>query len=736
MDYSMVEALQEIQIVKRMIASSDYVGARVKLLEVRCHFPALRDISAMITVCDILGSAGFGFLGYGTDWYRVLQVMPAVNESDINFQYRKFTTLLEPIKNNFPGTTSALEIVQDAFSVLSNPEKRSVFDSKRAASLGAYEYVNWQETHDVDLGQGHFLSEHFIQKKDISPETIVRTKDTGSSEDIPAERIIDVGAGVLREREVKPEEISTLTRVTRGIHVLDEQREEICAQEASNMISPVNFDCSSQKLFWSLNSMTGKSYDRDFYDFDDIRKAEVFAVGQVWAAYDEEGMPRSYAWINNIDKLPFRLNISWLKPAPVMAHEKRWCEVGLPTACGFFDLDRTRATVTEPAIFSHMISRFAGPTNKQVEIYPKKHEIWAIYKDWKPFEWSSDPEARKGYIFQMVDILTGYSKQADIMVAGLVKVEGFKSVFRRYTKNGSEQAFPVPARELFMFSHSVPAYRFVGGEINGISEGMFELDPLVVPEVLHCMMTKSLEEGSSSESFVFAHCPPSPLLDSYPKAESLKLKWSVKDFASDQLWAVYDGLDSMPRRYAVVNNVVSGSEVCVTFLEPHPLLDVEIYWVEEKLPFVCGSFRACKTTHNLETSHFSHLVKCEQVTDRSFYRIYPKKGEIWAVYKNWNSRWEQDHFSYYQCRIVEIVTDFSDESGLIMASLVEVPGCTTFFQRQLCDGFELMRTVSKIEMLSFSHQITAFTIPGIEIYGIPEGSWHLEPDALPPNFGL
>ncbi|KAK9272304.1 hypothetical protein L1049_002675 [Liquidambar formosana] len=320
------------------------------------------------------------------------------------------------------------------------------------------------------------------------------------------------------------------------------------------------------------------------------------------------------------------------------------------------------------------------------------------------------------------------------MVAGLVKVEGFNSVFKRYTENGNEQAFPIPARELFMFSHSVPAYRFVGGERNGMSEGMFELDPLAVPEVLDCIMAKSSEERSSSASSAL-HCPSSPLLDLYPRAESLKLKWSAKDFASDQLWAVYDVPDSMPRQYAVVNNVVSGSEVCVTFLEPFPMVDEEIYWVKEKLPFVCGSFRAGRTTLTLGMSQFSHLVKFERITNRSFYKIYPKKGEIWAMYRNWNSRWKQSDLSRYQCQIVEIITDFSDESGLIVASLVMVPGCTRFFQRQLCDGFELIRAVPRKEMLSFSHQIAAFNISGIEILGVPEDWWHLEPDALPPNFG-
>lgn len=625
MNYKKVEALLEIEIVKDMTRSGNYAGARAKLLEVKRFIPDFDDISEMINVCDILYSAGFRFLGCGSDWYWVLRVEPDASQSTIHYQYKKFTTLLEPIRNSFPGTKSALEIVQDAFLVLSDPEKRLEFDMKRAASLRDYGSMN-------------------------------------------------------------------------------------------------------------VNTVASKNCYGDFYNFDNNRKAEVFYVGQVWAAYDEENMPRNYAWINSIDSSTFKVLVYWLEPAPLMACERRWCEVGLPVACGYFDIDKTHQTiVTSPAIFSHMSYQYASP-NEKIEIYPQKHEIWAIYKDWKPSEWILDPEARKDSKLQIVEILKGYSNKDDMMVVGLVNVKGFRNIFKRCTNNGDEQPFTIPAKHLYMFSHKLPAYRFSGGERDEIFEGMFDLDPLAVPAAFDCM-AESSEMKKSSEFSTFAYCPPSPPLpvSSYPEAESLKCKRPLKHFVLGEVWAVNNGSDSMPRQYVVVDNVISGNEVKVTFLEPHPMLDDEIYWIEERLPIVCGSFRTSRTSLNLEISQFSHLVNCEWITDESFYKINPKKGEIWALYKNWNSRWKQSEFSCCQCRIVEIITDYCDKSGLIVASLEEVPGYTTFFQRQLSEGFELIRAVPLTEMLSFSHRIPAFTIPGIGIHGIPEGSWHLEADALPPN---
>ena len=756
------KALQEIEVVKMMIAKEDYMGARTKLHELRRNFPALNGISGMITVCDVLSSAGYGFLGRGTNWYWVLQVMRAAGEADIRYQFHKLKKLLDPIKSSFPGTESALKVIQGAFSVLSDPEKRAAFDSDLDSTFKC-----------------GFVGENVVQKDDLAQISArCRTSgdginEEGNSKESSSNRIVDQGdSDHLGEMEPPHNaEIPSLTelingiydaidardanteipaqmKVTDGIHAGEEERKrKVISTGGTNMISacvrrrvtvgtekPANSmsssivsDCSSDKSNWSVKSKDGKNRSPVFYNFEHIRNTQLFAVGQVWAAYDDEEMPRKYARINRIYKSPFRLHISWLIPEPASAHEGRWCEVGLPVVCGFFNVDGKETVVTEPRTFSHMVSCFASP-NEKLQIYPQNGDIWAIYKDWKPFEWCSNPEARRGCTLQMVEIIAGCSNPPGVVAAGLVKVESFNNVFRRYKDNGNEHSFPIPVKNFYVFSHKVPAFRFSGGEMDRICNGMLELDPLAVPD---CIKAKPVEGSSGGSPGLLGSRPTPPLPPSVP--ELLNQKWSANNFASNQLWAVYAGPDSMPRKYVVVNNVVSRSEVCVTFLEPHPKHDDEVYWVGERLPFVCGSFTAGKTTINLEMSRFSHLVKCDYKPNGSFYGIYPKKGEIWAMYRNWKSKWKYSDFCYYQCCIVEIVTDFSEESGLMATRLVEVTGYTTFFQRQVFDGFEMIRTISRAEMLSFSHRISAATVPGVEILGIPGDSWHLDPDALPPN---
>lgn len=131
-------------------------------------------------------------------------------------------------------------------------------------------------------------------------------------------------------------------------------------------------------------------------------------------------------------------------------------------------------------------------------------------------------------------------------------------------------------------------------------------------------------------------------------------------------------------------------------------------------------------------SYFSHLVKCQQSKNGPFYKINPMKGELWGMYKNWNSKWEQKELGNHHCQVVQVLSDLSNgDEGVVVGRLEEVKGCLTFFHEKEIDGFCLTHKIPRSQLLCFSHRIPAFRVHGIASYGIPESSWHLEPNALP-----
>ena len=68
-------------------------------------------------------------------------------------------------------------------------------------------------------------------------------------------------------------------------------------------------------------------------------------------------------------------------------------------------------------------------------------------------------------------------------------------------------------------------------------------------------------------------------------------------FAVNQLWAVYDSTDAMPRFYGLVKKVASPFQLKITWLEPDPDDKGEIDWNDAELPIACGKFRLGGSQH-------------------------------------------------------------------------------------------------------------------------------------------
>ncbi|XP_076939678.1 uncharacterized protein LOC143608544 [Bidens hawaiensis] len=467
---------------------------------------------------------------------------------------------------------------------------------------------------------------------------------------------------------------------------------------------------------------------QDFYSFDTYRTPECFEPRDIWAVHcnlTEPSIGGRYGQIGQ--RSEGEVEITWLKPIPVTEGERRWFDAGLPVACGSFCLDTERSgTVGLKGVFSYKCLWVSGISEDLYEIYPKKGEVWAVYDNFDLEEWSYNPDIIKGCSFKLVEIITDYSIYKGVECGQLVKVNGFKSIYERQTDEPNN--FRIGPRDLYMLAHNVPAYRFTGGEIYGVNDGMLELDQLAL---------RNQDDGPVVEERDPDLLVPTPNPDRpNPQSSVLGPNWAANDFTTGQVWAIYPGKDLMPRQYVLINNMISPSGFSATVLEPEGGFEIEAGWKARNLPIVCGMFRAKEVKVNLDINQFSHLVNCFKSTTDFVYKIYPSKGEIWAVYRNWKSGWNRAAYDNSKCWVVEILSDFSDGEKMTVARLVEVKGCLTFFQRmQAEDRFEMVRGFSRREMLCFSHRIPAFRVPGIGGHGIPESSWHLEPNALPPNNG-
>ena len=199
-----------------------------------------------------------------------------------------------------------------------------------------------------------------------------------------------------------------------------------------------------------------------------------------------------------------------------------------------------------------------------------------------------------------------------------------------------------------------------------------------------------------------------------------------------QIWAAYDDDDGMPRYYAKVNKVFSCQpfKLQIAWLEPRLYDDETLAWIESGISITCGDFKLGKAHVSDQINTYSHMMVFERVQgQRGGFKIYPKKGDIWALYKEW------DHLKVKEKKpgyiVVEILTDFSDKEGGKVWKLIKVDGFKTLFRRQPGKGH--VELISAVESRRFSHRIPAYCLSADQGPRVPEGCWELDPAGTPPE---
>lgn len=225
--------------------------------------------------------------------------------------------------------------------------------------------------------------------------------------------------------------------------------------------------------------------DPDFHDFDKDRSEPCFKPKQIWALYDEEdGMPRLYCLIREVVSVnPFKINISYLSSktdsefGPV-----NWLVSGFTKSCGNFRA-MTSDVVDQVNIFSHVLSRVKAGRGGCVRIYPKCGDVWAVYRNWST-DWNRSTPDEVRHQYDMVEVLDDYSEELGLCVSPLIKLDGFKTVYKR---NADKSAIRyIPRREMLRFSHQVPSWLLKGEEASNLPDKCWDLDPAATPdELLH-----------------------------------------------------------------------------------------------------------------------------------------------------------------------------------------------------------------------------------------------------------
>ncbi|XP_019198387.1 PREDICTED: uncharacterized protein LOC109192269 [Ipomoea nil] len=206
-------------------------------------------------------------------------------------------------------------------------------------------------------------------------------------------------------------------------------------------------------------------------------------------------------------------------------------------------------------------------------------------------------------------------------------------------------------------------------------------------------------------------------------------------FAENQVWAAYDNDDGMPRYYAMIRKVISKSpfKTSISWLNSKSNSELgPMKWILSGFPKTSGDFWIGKSVVCSSLNTFSHKVKWTKGL-RGVIQIFPSKGDVWALYRNWSPEWNtftpDDEIHSYE--MVLVLEDFSENQDAKVVPLIKVPGYRSVFKQH--PDPNATRTIPKVEIFRFSHQVLSYVLTGEEAPNAPTGFLELDPAALPPD---
>jgi hypothetical protein len=166
----------------------------------------------------------------------------------------------------------------------------------------------------------------------------------------------------------------------------------------------------------------------------------------------------------------------------------------------------------------------------------------------------------------------------------------------------------------------------------------------------------------------------------------------INNIAVNQIWAIYDDHDFLPRVYAQINHVnASNLEVQLTWLVHNSMNAHEVNRAHEEFPVACGNFCLGETFVLQDPSmYFSHTVSWTKGKNRTSFYIHPNKGEIWALYKELDMLQTSEAGKHQSCNYDAVeVSDICMNNDVIVSPLIRIEGFVSLFAKDK-DKYRIM----------------------------------------------
>ncbi|KAI4307134.1 hypothetical protein L6164_030353 [Bauhinia variegata] len=699
MDCNKDEAARAKEIAERKFSKRDYAGAKKFALKAVSLYPELEGLSQFLTTLDVYIAAENKVSGE-MDWYGILGVNPFADDDTVRKQYRKLALTLHPDKNKSSGAEGAFKLVSEAWVLLSDKAKRLAYNQKR--SLKGYHH----KPPNLGGSQSEVPSSNGFHNFTKNVTSNVRTGNNnaraGPTSVPPPRKKADTFWTICNRCKTHYEYLRIYLNHTLLCPNCNEAFLAVERAPPPNVFkssnwSPRQHHQSSQHYGASNNtSFQWGSVSRmaGFGSTDGSSSVAAQAASVVQQASEKvrrehEGAPSIAEWQRS--QMSKRTDGSFHKVEKSFK-KRRTDDIRMNGYQGYM---ANHMATGQGAAGLGCVSDSRKP-NLETE---RSYGFWGTTS--KPYS------TRELSMFEIRNMLMDKAR-----IEIRKKLEEWKSETEAKITNKEKEN----KREKSTLCDKAADPKTLG-ESNLNGKGYQDGDSFVVtPD----------NTQKENKAFISINVPDSDF-------HNFDLDRDEKSFGEDQVWAAYDDDDGMPRYYARIHKVISMKpfRMRISWLNSRSNSELgPIDWIGSGFYKTCGDFRTGKHEITESLNSFSHKVKWTK-GNRGVIRIFPGKGEVWALYRNWSPDWNEHTPDevIHKYDMVEVLEDFDEEQGILVTPLIKVAAFRTVFQRHL--DTDQVRRIPKEEMFRFSHQVPNYLLTGQEAPNAPKGCRELDPAATP-----
>ncbi|XP_073303207.1 uncharacterized protein [Primulina huaijiensis] len=730
------EAVRAKEIAERKFVAKDIKGAKKFALKARNLYPELDGISQMLITLEIYLCAEEKKMQEECDWYGVLDVNPFTDDETIRKQYRKLALLLHPDKNRFIGAEGAFQLVSQAWNLLSDKSKRIAYDRRYG--------VAFQQRNRSMKADPSTPMQNGFYKFAVASQPRFTNCNSNKTKRIPKDYSSN-------RNGVPKDDFHSRDGVTKGNNTVK--------RDLSSAPPPFLME---RRTFWTVCDRCRLQYEylrvylnhhllcpncHEAYFAIEIeppssrgskRSSSQTANSKLWknTSYQGSNALRKNSATTHARTPGFsrdnESNHSNFRWAPFFE------STGSATAVQAANMVKQAYEKVKKERQKAQAATRRGETLRGKNLASKRPVGAEI-------SGRSDAVKRRKGVDSFGNSME--TTKHGICETGTIRVTDFSAVkqdtLKKHTSNhllmekGREEILKklnehVPYNMMNPVAVVVHENTKENGTSNTNNCSCTRVTKLCKPVETNsrvplnklCYSTSGLSAEHVERMLVNV---PDPDFHGFDKDRT------VQCFRDNQVWAVYDDDDGMPRHYTMIHSVISLNPFKIRLSWLNSMTNDglgHVNWFINGFSRTCGEFRTGRLDICTSLDCFSHKVQFVKFTSETV-KIFPQRGDIWALYRNWSSDWNEltEDEVIHKYDMVEILQDYVEEYGVIVVPLVKISGFKAVFHQHFDPN--KIRRIPMEEMSRFSHQVPSNLLTGKEGAKVLKGCRELDPASIP-----